>query len=59
MGMHSIKKRPENTSAGRKGWDFYSSHANLQLITPPSMKFEIISQNNDEKLYSGQVIEYK
>jgi ligand-binding SRPBCC domain-containing protein len=38
---------------------FFSSHANLQTITPPYIKFKVISQHEDEKLYTGQVTEYK
>jgi ligand-binding SRPBCC domain-containing protein len=40
-------------------WDFFSSPANLQNITPPEMGFNIISQHHGEKMYAGQIIEYK
>ena len=59
MATHSIKNVQKIPAALEKVWDFYSSHANLQTITPPQMKFKIISQNHEEKLYSGQIIEYK
>jgi ligand-binding SRPBCC domain-containing protein len=39
-------------------WDFFSSPANLQKITPPSMGFKITSEPED-KMYPGQIITYK
>jgi ligand-binding SRPBCC domain-containing protein len=59
MAIHCIKSVQKIPAAIEQVWDFYSSHANLQTITPPQMKISIISQNHGDKLYSGQVIEYK
>jgi ligand-binding SRPBCC domain-containing protein len=59
MAVHSIKSVQKIPASIERVWDFYSSHANLQMITPAHMKFKIISQNEQEKLHSGQVIEYK
>lgn len=42
-----------------KAWDFFSSPANLKDITPANMGFNIISQQHGEKMYAGQIIEYK
>lgn len=42
-----------------KAWDFFSSPENLQTITPDSLGFKIISRHHGEKMYAGQVIEYK
>lgn len=42
-----------------KAWDFFSSPANLQAITPANLGFKIISKHHGEKMYAGQVIEYK
>ncbi len=42
-----------------KAWDFFSSPANLQQITPSSLGFSIISKFHGDKMYAGQVIEYK
>lgn len=41
-----------------KAWNFFSSPANLQTITPDSLGFKIISKYHGEKMYAGQVIEY-
>lgn len=42
-----------------KAWDFFSSPKNLQKITPDHLGFKIISQHHGEKMYAGQLIEYK
>lgn len=42
-----------------KAWDFFSSPANLQAITPGGLGFRIISKHQGKKMYAGQVIEYK
>ncbi len=40
-------------------WDFFSNPANLAAITPTSMGFKTISLHHGEKMYPGQIIEYK
>ena len=42
-----------------QAWDFFSNPANLQRITPDGMGFEIISQFHGNRMYPGQLIEYK
>lgn len=42
----------------KKSWDFFSNPSNLSLITPPSMRFKIISEK-PLKIYSGLLIRYK
>jgi len=40
-------------------WDFVSSPANLNEITPKDMQFQFISNNKDQKMYPGMIILYK
>ena len=40
-------------------WDFFSSPNNLKEITPNNLGFNIISQHHGEKMYPGQIVEYK
>jgi ligand-binding SRPBCC domain-containing protein len=40
-------------------WDFFSSPVNLNNITPADMSFKIISVHHGDRMYAGQVIEYK
>ena len=42
-----------------EAWDFFSSPVNLSTITPENMQFRIISKHHGDKIYPGQVIEYK
>ena len=59
MAVHSIKTVQKIPISIEEAWNFFSSPANLQTITPGNMRFKVISKNQDEKMYSGQVIEYK
>ncbi|HKK17215.1 MAG TPA: SRPBCC family protein [Opitutales bacterium] len=45
------------TDAGR-AWRFISAPANLDIITPPDMSFEIVSEVPDS-MYDGLLIEYR
>lgn len=40
-------------------WEFFSSPANLAMITPKNMNFEILSMSGGAKMHTGQVIRYK
>ncbi len=40
-------------------WDFIASPKNLKIITPPSMGFDITSNNGNDKMYEGMIIRYK
>ena len=42
-----------------KAWNFFSNPANLQAITPSGMGFKVISKYHGDKMYPGQIIEYK
>jgi len=42
-----------------EAWDFFSSPANLDLLTPPNMGFNIITQQPIPTMYENQIIEYK
>ena len=41
-----------------EAWDFFSSPHNLEKITPKDMRFDVISEVPDGKVYSGQIIKY-
>ena len=40
-------------------WDYFSRPSNLRDITPPRLNFKIISRYQGDRMYPGQVIEYK
>jgi ligand-binding SRPBCC domain-containing protein len=41
-----------------KVWDFFSNPENLNELTPPELKFRIVTDLSN-KMYQGQVIEYR
>lgn len=53
--LKTIQKIPISLA---EAWDYFSSPANLQKITPPEMGFKIISNHHANKMYAGQIIEY-
>lgn len=59
MAVYSLKTVQIIPVSLAEAWDFFSSPANLQAITPPKMSFEIISKHHGAKMYAGQIIEYK
>lgn len=42
-----------------KAWNFFSSPQNLSLITPPEMRFNIISSDINKPIFEGMLIDYK
>ena len=59
MAVYSIKTVQQIPVSLEKAWDFFSNPANLQSLTPAKMNFRIISQHHGEKMYPGQIIEYR
>jgi ligand-binding SRPBCC domain-containing protein len=57
--VYSLKTVQNIPLSLEETWDFFSSPANLQKITPSEMGFEIISKHHGTKMYPGQLIEYK
>lgn len=41
-----------------KAWNFFSSPQNLALITPPEMRFNIISKDVNKPIFEGMLIDY-
>jgi ligand-binding SRPBCC domain-containing protein len=42
-----------------KVWEFFSNPNNLQAITPAHLNFRVTSKFHGNKIYPGQIIEYK
>lgn len=59
MAAHSLKAVQQIPASLQQVWDIFSNPANLQLITPAEMKFRTISRHHGDKIYAGQIIEYK
>lgn len=56
--MYRLKRVQKLPITVAEAWDFFSSPANLQEITPDSLGFQILSEV-PEKMYSGLFIDYK
>ncbi len=39
-------------------WAFMSNPRNLARLTPPYLGFEVLSKENNDRVYQGQIIEY-
>jgi ligand-binding SRPBCC domain-containing protein len=59
MRIYSLKRVQNIPTTLDKAWDFFSSPFNLAQITPQELKFEIISRYDSDRVYAGQLIEYK
>lgn len=60
MAVYSFKRVQHIPASLPEVWNFFSSAANLQAITPEDMSFRVISKHTaGEKIYAGQLIEYK
>lgn len=59
MAVYSIKRVQFIPVDLTTAWDFFSSPSNLATITPASMGFHIISKHHGNRMYAGQIIEYK
>jgi ligand-binding SRPBCC domain-containing protein len=59
MGIFTLKTHQVVKTSLDEAWDFFSSPANLKVITPPTMGFDIITKEVADKMYEGQIIAYK
>jgi hypothetical protein len=59
MSVHSLKAVQYIPVSLERAWDYFSNPANLQAITPADIRFNIISQLHGDRMYPGQIIEYK
>lgn len=53
--LRAVQKIPVSLE---QAWEYFSSPANLQAITPSQLGFKILSAPYDGKMYAGQIIEY-
>ncbi|MBN2747750.1 MAG: SRPBCC family protein [Bacteroidales bacterium] len=59
MAFYQLIREQKIPASQAEIWDFISSPANLKLITPSYMGFDITSGNVPEKMYEGMIITYK
>jgi len=59
MAFYQFYKAQVINASRDEVWDFISSPANLKLITPDHMGFDITSSHSIDKMYAGMIISYK
>ena len=58
MSLHSLKSTQKLPISLDKAWDFFSSPANLKVITPDYMSFKVTSEDADLPMFPGMIISY-
>ncbi len=58
MAIHTLEREQVLPVSPEEAWAFFSSPRNLEEITPPDLKFRIVSLDS-ERMFEGQVIEYR
>ena len=56
--IHKLISRHTLDATIEDVWDFFSKPANLNLLTPPSLQFQILS-GDELPIYNGQIITYR
>lgn len=56
--MHKLIRQQQLNCDLEKAWSFFSSANNLSIITPPEMKFVVLTQLEDDVIYEGMTIDY-
>lgn len=59
MKLYLLERKTMLRASAAETWSFFSNPVNLAKITPPDMRFTVVSQNLPEEIYSGQLIEYR
>lgn len=59
MAAYSLKTVQKIPVSLEEAWAFFSDPTNLEKITPANMNFRIITKDIPDKMYPGQIIEYK
>ncbi len=56
--MYRLKRRQRVQTSVERAWNFLQHPANLDRITPPDLRFRIISEL-PEIMYNGLIVEYR
>ncbi len=59
MAVYSIRTTQKIPIGIEKAWDFFSNPGNLATLTPGSLDFRTISKYHGDRMYPGQIIEYR
>ena len=56
--IHKLTARQTVDASIEDVWDFFSNPGNLNLITPPSLHFQILA-GDEHPMHNGQIIHYR
>jgi ligand-binding SRPBCC domain-containing protein len=59
MTVHTIRSVQKIPASLQEVWALFSDPNKLQEITPADMRFRVISTDWSDKIFPGQIIEYK
>lgn len=59
MKIYHLKQKQFLPITLTEAWSFFSDPRNLESITPPRLKFQIVNVSMDRDVYEGQVIHYR
>ena len=58
MSLHTLKSIQKLPISLDEAWHFFSSPANLKVITPDYMSFKVTSDDADVPMFPGMIISY-
>ena len=58
MKVYRLSRTQKIPLSLEDAWSYFSSPKNLQEITPDDLKFKILTDISEDKMYSGQIINY-
>lgn len=59
MKIYTLHRKQFLPITLQEAWDFFSSPENLAHITPSDMNFRILRNSGSDKMFTGQIIEYR
>lgn len=59
MKVYSIKQQQVLPITIPEAWEFFSSPHNLSAITPSHLNFQITGISGGDRVYAGQIIQYR
>lgn len=56
--IHQLIRKQQLNCDLETAWNFFSSANNLSVITPPEMKFVVLTELKNDDIYEGMTIDY-
>lgn len=56
--VHTLYREQQINCDIKTAWKFFSAANNLSVITPPEMKFTVLSELENDEIYEGMIINY-